>query len=117
MDFTKVKKSDLLETLRNNRAAHEKEFKSAKKTWLREAKKALRKAADNAENNDKIDFSPLSELPKPTHYLDSYDVMISRLEFEVEDEVELDEREFKAYVLDDWNWKNQFVGTTSIYNR
>ena len=119
MKPTKVRTIDLLLKLRENRTKHVEEYKKARKTWLKKAIKQLREVADQAEKDKKLNndsFSPLRSLPKPTSYAKSYDVMIARLEAEVDDTVELDERDFNAYWLDNWDWSGAFVGTTSLYN-
>lgn len=119
MKTTTVRTTELLDVLQVNRKKHVAEFKKAKKTWLRKAIKELRKVADKAEKDQRLNdksFNPLMSLPKPTSYARSYDVMIARLEAEVEDTVELDDREFQSYWLDQWDWSHQFVGTTSLYN-
>ena len=116
MDLTKVSKDDLLTKLKTNREEHKKEFEKAKKVWKKEATKALKKASDLATKEGVITLTPLSELPKPKHYLDSYDLVIARLEMEVEDHVELDDHEFQSWVMNNWNWKGQFVAGTSLYS-
>lgn len=119
MKPTTVTTDELIEKLKENRAKHEKEFKKARKIWLKRAIKQLRKIADRAEQGQRLtteSFNPLGKYPKPISYLESYDVMISRLEAEVGDTVELDDREFRSYWLDEWDWKGQFIGTTSLYN-
>lgn len=119
MKPTTVNTSELLEVLQENRKKHISEYKKARKTWLKQAVKQLRKVADKAEQDKKLNndsFAPLQSLPKPVSYVRSYDVMIARLEAEVNERVELDERDFNAYWLDNWDWSGQFVGTTSLYN-
>lgn len=119
MKTTKVNTTDLLEKLRENRAKHVEEYRKARKTWLKKAIRQLRKVADRAEKDKRLNnasFNPLFNLPKPVSYAKSYDTMIARLEAEVEPTVELDEREFNSYWLDNWDWSGQFVGTTSLYN-
>lgn len=119
MKTTTVKTGDLLDVLLANRVKHIAEYKKARKIWLKEAIKRLRKVADKAEKDKRLNsasFMPLSDLPKPVSYAHSYDTMIARLEAEVNDTVELDDREFQSYWLDNWDWSGQFVGTTSLYN-
>ena len=116
METTKIKTEELLTVLKDNRDDHETEFKEALKKWKKKATKALRKAADKAEKDGVITENPLAKLPKPVHYLNSYDVVIDRLYMEVEKTVELDDREFQAWVRNEWNWSGAFVGTTSLYN-
>ncbi len=119
MKPTTVSTSELLEKLQENRAKHVSEYKKARKAWLKKAIKELRRVADRAEKEKKLNnqsFNPLMKLPKPVSYARSYDVMIARLNAEVNDQVELDERDFNAYWLDNWEWSGAFVGTTSLYN-
>ena len=119
MKTTTVRTAELLEVLKENREKHIAEYKSARKIWLKKAIKELRKVADRAEKSKSLNsksFNPLMELPKPVSYAKSYDTMIARLEAEVEETVELDDREFQAYWLDEWDWHGTFVGTTSLYN-
>lgn len=117
MKTTKIKKLDLLEILRENREKHAKEYKSAIKEWKKRCTKALRKALKKAENEERvIDLHLFQDLPRPTHYTKNYDVVIRRLELEVEMTVELDDQEFQSWVMDNWQWSGTFVGTTSLYN-
>ena len=119
MKTTTVSTSELLEKLQENRVKHITEYKKARKTWLKKAIKELRKVADKAEKTKSLNsksFMPLAELPKPVSYAKSYDIMIARLNAEVNDQVELDDREFQSYWMDQWDWSGQFVGTTSLYN-
>lgn len=115
MDTIRINRDKLLTTLQENRDKHRAEFETALAVWTEEAAGALRKAADNAAKGD-VNVNPLADLPKPQNYLKSYNDAITRLEYEVRDEIELDDREFSAWVQDDWNWRGQFVGTTSLYN-
>lgn len=117
METTKMKVETLLDILQENRTKHEKEYKSAKKEWQKRCTKALRKALKKAESGDRvIELKLFSELPRPQHYLREYDRVIRRLDLEVEDIVELDEREFEAWVMDEWVWHGAFAGATQMYN-
>lgn len=116
MNTTKVDKTELLEIVRKNRKKHEKEYKKARKKWVTEATFALQEAATKAEEDGEITMFPLNELPKPEHYLNDFDQVIRRLELEVENEVELDDRQFNAWVLNHWDWSRAFVANTSLYN-
>jgi hypothetical protein len=116
VEYSKIKVSVLLEKLKANREAHKAEYEEAHATWKKKATKALAKAAKQAEEKGVITIMPLSDLPKPSHYLASYDSVIARLEMEVEDTVEVDEREFEAWVQNNWSWRGAFMAGTSLYN-
>ena len=116
MEYTNIKKNQLLEKLRANREEHKGEYDEAHKEWKKKATKALAKAAKKAEDDGIITLMPLQDLPKPNHYLTSYDSVIARLEMETNEEVAVDAHEFDAWVLNNWNWRGQFVAGTSLYN-
>lgn len=116
MKTTKVKKDSLLAQLQTNREKHKTEFEAARKTWEAKVIERLRAVHDRAcdDNFDDVEF-PLRELPKPENFLKSYDLAISRLEWEEDEVVELDEREFANYVQDNWEWRDRFVANTAFY--
>ena len=55
-------------------------------------------------------------LPVPEDHTSDYDRVLSILEHDTRQEVELDAREFDQYVRDNWSWKGEFTATTSMYN-
>lgn len=118
MNITRVKVSELLKKLEENREKHEAEFVEAKAAWRKKVIKRYVKMLKAME--EKEDFSlaqsPLHDLPKPQHYLGEYDVAIERMNWEQEDVVELDDQQFQAWVLDQWNWSRGFQAATSMYN-
>lgn len=116
MDTIHVNKQDLISKLRANREKHKKDFEESRKTWRKKCTKALKKAAKKAEEKGEIEQYPLADLPKPTSYLESYDDAIARVEADIRKELELDDREFAAWMQDKWNWRGQFVAQTSLYN-
>jgi hypothetical protein len=115
MDTIRINRQRLLETLEQNKAQHESDFAEAHKAWTKKATKALKKAAQKAEEEGVVEVHPLKDLPKPESYVKSYDDAIRRVEFDVRDEVELDDREFSAWVQDDWNWRGAFLANTGSY--
>jgi hypothetical protein len=48
------------------------------------------------------------------HYTDYTDVL-DQLEWDIQDEVELDQYEFIAYVQDRWDWRDQWFGANAGY--
>lgn len=38
------------------------------------------------------------------------------LEMDLADTVDLSETDYAQYVLDDWEWKRQFLGTSRVYS-
>lgn len=122
MDTIRMKRDDLLAILKENRDKHESEYLEALAGWgdkalaaLTAAKKAAKEAVRENTPGD-IRTDPLKDLPKPTNYIKSYDDAIARIEHDIRPEVELDDRQFSAWVQDDWQWRGAFIGTASLYN-
>jgi hypothetical protein len=106
MNTIKVKKSDLLDTLRTNKAKHEEVYEQAMVKY-RESLRADVEAGKQIEHRLKTVV--------PLRFADSYEQAIQMLEWEVGDEVELDTHEFQQYVMDDWNWGQSFRAANSAY--
>lgn len=49
------------------------------------------------------------DITPPSDHTTDYTRAIEMLEWSVEDEVDISEADFRAYVQDDWGWKNQFL--------
>lgn len=116
MDIIRINREKLLAVLDANRTTHKAEFEEAHAAWREAATAALQFAAKQAAEGGEVDTAPLRDLPKPISYVKSYDDAITRLEYDTRPEIELADREFSAWVQDDWNWRGQFAGTTSLYN-
>lgn len=105
----KVKKSELIETLKRHKENHIIEYDKAVKAYKLETLEQLKKLLENAEN-DKLNLK--LNLTEPINNIKNYDKIISMFEWEVEDFVELDQDEFKEYVLDE----NRFTEQAKISN-
>lgn len=131
----KVQRLKLLETLKQNLDTHRKEYQESLLAYQSLAKERLHKLqrkaqqalADNfAAIERKIDrFDPESEdhdlsdtvvllntlsfnLKVPQDHSRSYEVAIQMAEWEVEETIELTQDQFQAFVLDDWEWQQEF---------
>lgn len=116
METIKVNRVDLIAKIETNREKHEAEFNQAVEVWVKKATKALAKAAKKAEEKGWIDTDVLAGLPKPQSYLQSYEDALARLNMDVREEIELEDREFSAWVQDNWVWRGAFHANTSMYN-
>ncbi len=114
MQNVKVKVSDLLVKVQENRAKHEQEYKEAVIGWKSEVKTKLTKALENLDNGGKVEsrFSII----EPVEHLKDYDRAIEMLRMTVDIEVVLEAHEFDQLCLDSWAWKEQFTGTNMLYS-
>lgn len=56
-------------------------------------------------------------LTVPTEHTKDYDRVIRMLTMSTADEITISEAQFTMYVMDEWNWKSTFVGSTAFYNK
>lgn len=114
MSTVVVKKDKLMESLTQNRAAHRAIFDEALEGYRDRAVELLNEHIERISKG-KIE-RVMVVLPQPEDHTDDYDRAILTLEWTVFDEVALTINEFDMYVRDNWRWKEEFVGTTSLYN-
>lgn len=92
-----VSKKDLLETLTTKRGEHRSVFDKAQVAYREQV------------------IQTWIDLPEPKDYTDEFDKAIAMVEWQVGDTIELSERDFQRYVLNQWEWAGAFAATTSTY--
>src|SRR3954468_2858379 len=100
-------KEQVLERLRENRANHEKIFLEAQEGFKAAVIKELEARLEAARKGQGI--SRYLNLAEPVNQLKDYDRAIAMLEMSLDEEIELDEKQFAQYMQDDWSWKGQFL--------
>jgi DNA polymerase II small subunit/DNA polymerase delta subunit B len=115
METVKIRKEELLEALKKNRATHRKIFEEAQEGYREEAIKLLDKALDDARKGKEI--KTFIQLQAPIDQTKDYDRAIRMIEMSVEDVIEIDEKDFACYIMDDWDWKRQFLTTNAFYSK
>jgi hypothetical protein len=114
MESIKVKKAELLETLKVNRHNHRKIFLEAQEGYRKTAITEIEKMLSEAREGKKIRRQLV--LSEPVDQTNDYDRVIRMLEMSQDEMVELSEHDFAQYVLDDWSWKRQFLHSNSVYS-
>lgn len=116
MREVKVGKVELLEVLRKNRIKHIADYEQS----VIDYKEAVIKVAK--ENLKLVNSGDLSKIAKvrtipnaPVSYESSYTRAIRMLEMSIDDVIELEEDLFNQLVLDEWAWKQSFVGASMLY--
>lgn len=114
LEAIKVKKADLLATLRENRAKHNKIFLEACGGYRAAAIRELDNMLAEAKAGKKIRRSV--SLIEPADQTKDYDRVIRMMEMSVDDEITLDEHDFSQYVLDQWGWKKAWSASNMAYS-
>lgn len=113
MESITVRKGQLLETIRANRDEHRQQFLTAQKKYREKVIEELDVRLEQARTGGRINLG--FALPEPVDYTDAYDTAIGMLEWEIGDEVTLEEEDFKRYVLNKWEWARAFAASTKAY--
>lgn len=103
----------LREMIAQNRDRHRTHFEAAITGWERSVIQQLTRAVEAARAG--TNYQTFFNLPKPEDHTDDYDDVIGMLTMHTEPTVVLTTREYRQYVTDDWDWKDNFVRTASSY--
>jgi len=109
----KVKKSDLLGSLKEHKEAHIIEYGDAIKAYKLEAIEQLGELLKQA-NDDKLQLR--LNLTEPIDNTGNYDKIIAMFDWEVEDVVELTQSEFNEYVLDENSFTIMAQTSNAMYS-
>lgn len=108
-----VKKAELLEKLKENRALHLEEYKKAKVGFRVALEKELKQKLKAVKAGESVDLS--FENHKPEKHLDEYDDVIGMLEFAEDEEIELNHNQYKQYFKNEWDWTYSWSVRNSDY--
>jgi hypothetical protein len=109
----KVEKGQLVEILKRNCDKHKESFDLAKKGFQIELKEELEQKLKDLADGKRVDLHFKVRFPD-NHYSDYTDVL-SQLEWDTRDEIELNQFEFAAYIQDRWDWRDAWFGANAGY--
>ena len=108
----KVKKEELIQTIKDNKEAHELNYEEAVIAYKKEAANQLAAQSEELKNGSlKIKLN----LVTPINNSVEYDKVAKMFEMEVEDEVELSLQEFNQYIHDETEHSKQAFMSNSMY--
>lgn len=117
----RVTKEELLEKVIENRTQHMATYREARDKYHREyldeviSLELLARDEQIEEVQEKI-FA-LVRMEEPRSHLEEYNRVVSLLKASQDEEFVLSAREFEQYWRDEWAWKEEFINSTSRYNR
>lgn len=124
MNAVRVKKVELLDILRTNRAMHAHGYKAAvdgyRQTALAAADVAftrMRRRIEKLRSGEVVAMASIRfDLAPPENHTEDYDRAIKMLEMSVDEVVDLDARSFESLVNDNWAWKKHTILGWDGYN-
>jgi len=108
-----VNKAKLRSVLGKNKKKHRQIFEAACDGYRDKAMELLEQRVAEIKAGKVIHLA--FSLPVPEDHTPDYERALKMLEMEVNDTIELDENEFAELVMDDWQWKRQWITTNSMY--
>lgn len=118
MEKVKVNRLALLETVKRNREKHVTDYEESLAGWKVEQEKALANALKTFRKTHEPLYVPGERsvlLRQPKSHEDDYDRAIRMLELCVEEDLELPMNDFDQWVMDNWQWQNDFSNIKALY--
>ncbi len=112
-----VKVETLRLTIASNRDRHSRIFEEAWIGYTKHIASQLQRMHDRIVAGKRVDLYELIQAPVPKDHTKDYDLALDMLKWHEEETYELSMDDFRAYVKDQWAWKDEFIGTASTYTR
>jgi hypothetical protein len=109
-----VKRTELLNKLVENLKEHKIIVKEAKEGYIKKAREALTARLQQLERLEPVNLQ--FTLQQPMDYSEVYETCISMLQWSRDDLVTLAADEFRQLVLDEWDWQENFLTSSSLYS-
>ncbi|MBN9120413.1 MAG: hypothetical protein J0I06_14860 [Planctomycetes bacterium] len=120
----KVRRDELLSVLRQNREQHIRDYRAAcigyREVALRRIEESFQDACevvDRLKEGQTVAVGFRISLSVPVSYEKAYDQIIRMMEMSVDAEIELTASQFACFVMDDWEWKEEWASSNAQYIR
>lgn len=114
MNTITVDKKQLLDIVKKNRTEHRAIFEEAFANYRKLCQEKVESLLDEIKTGKR--FTLHIQLPAPSDQTKEYDRVIRMLEMDKNSEVNLEERDFAAYVMNDWPWMQASLVSNSRYS-
>jgi hypothetical protein len=117
MNSVKVKKSELLTTLKLNLKHHQIDVEEALILRHTETREYFESKLDSLTKNPDYQIKERITFPIPEDNSKEYEKVIRMVEMTQDDIIELDESQFDMLVMDNWGFKNTLIQTSAFYGK
>ena len=114
MKNVKMEKIKLIEILKTNMEVHVREYNEMMEIYMTQAIIKAKEMVKDLENGD-TNTSLSVQLEKPRNSEKSYQNALEMLDYEIDDNVVLEAREFKQLVKDEWDFSRSFAMSKAAY--
>ena len=109
-----VDTSALIESLTENRAEHERLYNEAQDKYRALIIEAMDRRLSRIKSGGEIKVY-FGDIIAPKSFLESFDTALAMLKWHIGEQISLGQDDFERYVLDNWEWKQQFAASTGTY--
>jgi len=120
----KVRRDELLSVLRRNREQHIRDYQAAcigyREVALQRIEEGFQEArgvVNRLKDGQTVAVGFRISLSVPENYEKAYDQIIRMMEMSVDAEIELTASQFACFVMDDWEWKEEWASSNAPYIR
>lgn len=113
MNNVNINKAVLLPIVQENKQKHNQIYDAAVSGYWFKAEEVLNQKLTLVKKQEKIDS--YLNLSFPENHEDDYNQVIKMLELSSDNVLNLTRQEFNQYVMNNWAWRNSFLGTNSMY--
>lgn len=120
----KVRRDELLSVLRQNRERHVRDYHAAcvgyREVALRRIEEGFQEArgvVNRLKDGQTVAVNFRIGLSAPVSYEKAYDQIIRMMEMSVDAEIDLTAGQFACFVMDDWEWKEEWASSNALYTR
>ncbi len=104
-----VNKDELMNTLKENRKTHQKEYLETLTGYKKQLEDILVEQIVALKSTEPTkDFRLEVLIVAPSHHLEDYDKYIEMIKWEVKEEIEITSTEFDNLIRDEWHWTGGF---------
>ncbi len=118
----KVARKELLKVLQQNREQHIKDYDAACNGYrvqavqkIEAAMAELKQQLNSVKADKRTSIGAQIYLPTPVSHERSYNQIIKMMEMSVEDIVELTAGQFACFVMDNWDWRQEWETSNAPY--
>ena len=110
-----VKRTLVIEKLKENRTKYAAVYDDARKAYLEKVKEWLANTLKTVEKGE--DFDLYCRFEKPEHHLEDYDDAIALLEDATDDVIEITTDQHAAFMRNKWDWMNRAKMSLGVYSQ
>src|SRR6266550_2620995 len=114
MNKVTVQKTKLREAVAANRANHRELFLEAIEGYRLAAVALFERHIARLRANKQL--REQTYLPVPADHTRDYDRILRMIDLHAAELIDISQEDFAKYVMDDWQWRREFLGTSANYS-